>query len=421
MGMFLLMPASLIPAVLLVLAATLAVRRGPPASAGKRLIFVLLATGVLLLAALPFSVFIFGISQIATSVQYLFLPAVIGLLLLILLNIRVLGRLRRSEQLLAALLTAANLALILAGWPNLAGVSFLLLACSLPAAVAWLAGHSSARAAIILGTIGLLLLALLNVAMNTAFAQNAYERSAIWLSYSFGILMFALPGLTISLAAVLLDAGLRLLTVGRANPNAEWALRRRPALLCLGLAALLLAYLVYTTMWISVWDQTSDGISGINYAMLSAIAAVASGVVLFVHNPRRIPGLIFALAVPALMTGAFFTGLALPYHALTDERAAHIQGAVERFHTRTGRYPAQLTELVPRELLFVPRPVILQGQSWCYQGGPDYYRFGVYTRDNFSTPLSLRVYASAGQPPEADWTCGARIAEIKARYDPPPH
>jgi len=71
-------------------------------------------------------------------------------------------------------------------------------------------------------------------------------------------------------------------------------------------------------------------------------------------------------------------------------------------------------------LLYMPVPFILPGEDWCYQGAADYYRLGAFYRDFFGSPLSLKIYAQAGTPPETGWECGERLAEMKTRYDPPP-
>ena len=108
------------------------------------------------------------------------------------------------------------------------------------------------------------------------------------------------------------------------------------------------------------------------------------------------------------------------YQSITDGHAARIQQAVESFHARAGRYPSTLGELVPRDLVWVPGPVILQGEDWCYQGSADYYRLGTFYREYFSEPLSFRIYASAGSPPAGSWACADRLGALKARHDPQP-
>jgi hypothetical protein len=123
--------------------------------------------------------------------------------------------------------------------------------------------------------------------------------------------------------------------------------------------------------------------------------------------------------VPLLLFGAFRYGWAVSYHEITEKRANQIQHAIESFHIENGTYPEELRELVPNYLFWIPEPVILRGESWCYQGGRDFYQLGAYFREYFSTPLSLQIYASAGKFPVEIWDCEQRLPEMKARYDPP--
>jgi hypothetical protein len=107
------------------------------------------------------------------------------------------------------------------------------------------------------------------------------------------------------------------------------------------------------------------------------------------------------------------------YHAITEQRAATIATGLERYHARTGAYPQGLGELTPRDLLVIPQPVILQGEAWCYQGMADSYRLGAVSREYFSSPLSIQVFASAGGQLAEAWSCDARLEELKAIYDVP--
>jgi dipeptidyl aminopeptidase/acylaminoacyl peptidase len=190
----------------------------------------------------------------------------------------------------------------------------------------------------------------------------------------------------------------------------------------LALAVILLGLLAYTIVWASIWDQTSDGLGGLALSQPAGLVAVAAGMVMAATSSgwRRLAGLAFAVLVPLAVFGAFSYGWDVSYHALTESRAARIQEALERFRTRTGGYPAGLKELVPSELWWIPEPVILSGQGWCYQGGPDYYRLGAIYREFFGMPLSVHLYASAGSPPETSWECDEKLAELKPRYEPQP-
>ena len=100
------------------------------------------------------------------------------------------------------------------------------------------------------------------------------------------------------------------------------------------------------------------------------------------------------------------------------EELVRVQSALEGYKTKYGSYPSDLQALVPGELLVVPQPLMFPGENWCYQAGPDSYQLSTYFRRYFSTPFSLHVYASAGNPPAPDLTCQNHLDELKQKYDP---
>jgi hypothetical protein len=145
-----------------------------------------------------------------------------------------------------------------------------------------------------------------------------------------------------------------------------------------GFAGVLLGFLAYLIAWASIWDQTSDGLVGVMFSMWVSLTAIAAGILMgfTASNWHRSSGLIFALLVPLLLFGAFRYGWAVSYHEITDKRANQIQHAIESFHIENGTYPEELRELVPNYLFWIPEPVILRGESWCYQGGREFLAVG---------------------------------------------
>jgi len=417
MTMTLLIQIGIIPALLVVLAGMLILHVGSDRTAGRRFLLFLLAVGMLLIAAM------FAAGQLdhqpAFQILNLLAPVLIGVLALILVHLKLLAQLSRGEKALASLLGLAILALLALTWRQPSGMASAILLGALLLAAAWaLVGRFEALG-VALSLVCLVLLALFNAPP----LVDPDLQPPTWLRLPFAISLYVLPGLVVALAAVLISAGLRLLprpdTAGK--PGAA-PVFRFPAVWRLGLAVLLLGTLAYTILWASIWDQTSDGLGGIMFSMQAALIAIAAGMLMGVTSTgwRRSAGLAFAVLVPVLMIGMFDYGWDVSYHAITEAHAARIQRAVERFHARDGRYPQELCELVPRDLLWIPRPVILQGHGWCYQGSQDDYRLGTFYREYFGTPLSLRIYASAGSAPESVWACEEKLAELKARHDPPP-
>jgi hypothetical protein len=194
------------------------------------------------------------------------------------------------------------------------------------------------------------------------------------------------------------------------------------AALRLGLAIALILMLLATVFWVSVWDRTADGLGGIWFVLTGGMGAIAAGGFLVERYRKQIRflGFIFLLLVPVLIGGAFAVGIEYPYLDQTEKRAATIQRAVEQFNARHGNYPTALEELVPRDLVWVPPQLILRGENWCYQGGQDYYRLGVFWRLSFSSMLMIEEYARAGSPPDAGWICLENLERMKWKYDPSP-
>jgi hypothetical protein len=185
------------------------------------------------------------------------------------------------------------------------------------------------------------------------------------------------------------------------------------------MAVFLLGGLIYSIYWASIWDHTSDGLSGLYLTLFGVMTGILAGILLVVYLSRwrRLAGLLFLASVPLLPLLAFQLGWKASYHAITEDRAAAIAAALERHHARTGAYPQALGDLTPRDLPVIPQPVILQGEPWCYQATGDSYRLGAIFREFFAMPLSIRIYASAGQPPDSAWECDARLEELKTLYD----
>ena len=90
------------------------------------------------------------------------------------------------------------------------------------------------------------------------------------------------------------------------------------------------------------------------------------------------------------------------YRVLTRARAERMAQAIESYDTREGRYPQSMRQLVPRQALILPRPVVLYGQDWCYDSGAEYYRLAYVERQHWSAPiLIVRVFKSGGNSPRS--------------------
>jgi hypothetical protein len=229
----------------------------------------------------------------------------------------------------------------------------------------------------------------------------------------------AVPGLVIAAMAILTSNVLDMTSRSGGVGQVPW----RPVVGRLALILILLGYLLYTFKWLWIWDGTDDGIRWLIMLMASSIAALSAGLVIALTDSGwRWAGIVFAVSVIGSLYLAgmtsFGTGDEVTNYTVTGQRAVRIQQAIEEHRVTTGKYPAELRELVPGELWRIPLPMIIPDQDWCYESGPDHYRLGLVYRDHWSSPyLSLRVYASAGNVPETTWICDEKLADLQVQYD----
>lgn len=192
--------------------------------------------------------------------------------------------------------------------------------------------------------------------------------------------------------------------------------------LILCLAGFLLVKILYTVYWVSVMDRADNGLGGVWMAITGGMMSLGAGGLMIERARGRLRriGFLYLLPMTALFFVVFAVGIHTDYHAITERRAALIQQAVQSFSIEQKRFPSQLDELVPRYLVWVPRQLILRNEDWCFQGGSDYYRLGVFWRPTFTGLLEAREYASSGNPPDEGWVCLEKLEAMKFKYDPMP-
>ena len=100
---------------------------------------------------------------------------------------------------------------------------------------------------------------------------------------------------------------------------------------------------------------------------------------------------------------------------LTEVRAARVDQAIADYYQDNQLYPADLTQLTPRYLLYLPPPVVVRRGSWCYQGGADFYRLG-YVSGNFTyfeADFLAETFAQAGAVPAGSWNCDDQVEQFQ--------
>ena len=232
--------------------------------------------------------------------------------------------------------------------------------------------------------------------------------------------VFVIPGLAIIIAARLVYMS----QVG--DQSKDW----RKVILILLLVASILLLVGYQIALASVWDVTTDGLGGIFLWFLVSVSGIASAMVMarFLPKKRRLLALAFALIVLISMRYAFWIGTYGPDGQwgmspafVTERRAETVGRAIQRYYDQYGEYPRVLSDLVPRNLVYIPKPIMIPGQTWCYEGGAEYYQLGYVYRQYFSSPASVRIHVADGNPPDPDWACEDEAAMYPAPpgyYDP---
>jgi hypothetical protein len=445
----------IIPATLIILGGLLVMKAGKEETAERRFLLYLISVSiVLLLIVVVAGLFSTDMNRTpGFTASSIISTAILGVLALILLHLPALKGLPRRQWLPYLALTVLLIGLLAIYAQNTYSMAYYVLPAALGLALIWTATNRWQGLAVILGFFCLFYFVLINSSPYTSWLEQQIYTMPAWLRFPYGILIFTMPGIAVAGSAVLVHTGLkRLWRISNGSVQASAAMdapsrpdergdspfttEYPPAILLtpvkrpgsrlsgalrLALAFTILGALAYTIFWASVWDQTSDGMGGLFYLMTAVLVGVGAGAVMGINAKSwfRSSGFVFAVAVPALMIWAFNSGWQVPFAGITEDRAARIQTAIKNFYTRTGRYPSTLNELAPRDLLYVLQPVMFLGEGWCYQGGAEYYRFGTFYHEYFSSPVSLKIYSQAGSPPETGWACTERLVYMKQRYGPP--
>lgn len=275
--------------------------------------------------------------------------------------------------------------------------------------------------------IGLLVLAILILVKPIFFEHEPWGQPSYLQNALIGSLLpQLLPCLGLIGSAILLAVGIRGLFVKAPDSqsgDASSVEKTKPASRLIALAALILAVLIlagglYHLYWLLLWDNTYDPL-GVIYLFLPILAVLFASALLaeLQTGKRQWLGLGYAGLALTLTVGVFLSAKTVDNQSLTEARASRIAQALEAYHESQGTYPESLRQLTPGTMLAIPEPVIMHGQSWCYQGENQAYRLGYVDREHWSSPeLYAMVAITRGDYSGRSDLCGVEIAEMKTTY-----
>jgi len=335
----------------------------------------------------------------------LILPALEGVLALILINWRSIYVLWQKEK---AILSALLLALVLLVVGIALGDPFLPLAITiLPifSAVLWAAGQRlNTRGLVTLSVVvlGWLLLEALGVSGSRLVIAATWSRAVHTIARLVSVI------LAFALTALLIYKG-------------KWTENRHQTLLHLILAGLLVLGLNAIVVRSGILIKATGRAAEDHLPFAEVLVAIIGGMVLTgaMQGRRRLAGLAFVTLVPALIAGSYALGWQFDPQAITGDRADQLTQAIVRYHTDIGVYPPSLTALTPNYLPFILGPLTGRDQVWCYEGGQDYYRLGYvyyqrYYGPTFPDPYyEIKIHSSAGQLPDGSWICDDELRRVE--------
>jgi hypothetical protein len=184
----------------------------------------------------------------------------------------------------------------------------------------------------------------------------------------------------------------------------------------LAVAVLLLLVIGDQIVTETVWVRAEDSLSVIPIILFIVATAAAMLLAWAVTGWRRLAALGFVLMVTLTVSYASNLGWRLSPTFSTEARAEKIERAIHRYYERQGHYPSRLANLMPFYLWRIPQPMIFRDQTWCYEGGDDYYRLGYVHQPGFGWhDISIRIHDAVGEPPEPSWPCNDALEKAKSQ------
>ena len=317
---------------------------------------------------------------------------------------------------------------ILFGYPGLGHNLLLTAGCWLFAiAIIWVARRLGHKIWIVAGLVFLVVLLLPASVLIRVFPNDQAQPFAS----SMALTLFLIMSLSLIIAAMLLSTGVSLYKTVQKDGEGNGAGGQvshqtigRMAVVSLLLGSLLLAKALHSLYWLTLWDNTYDGLGYIGL-VFPFLAVFLAGLLLIVTLPAKakVRGFMYWLFMPALLIVVSTFAQRVDFKQLTEERAERVSQALESYYNQKGHYPQDLNQLTPKYILSLPKPEILFGQDWCYDGGGYFYRLGYVYREHWSDPrLFGRIHSSTYEeaphlPPLCEEEISALIALAPHYYE----
>lgn len=384
------------------------VRESDPEGQGARhrfkfLLLTLAAILIVLLIMMP------GMNPVAALTGLILMPVGCGMLAIIMFQAISDNTIWSKNKLKSSIFLLTQIALFILLW-IFGGDKFttlLFILVGIFVAFVWWAWDKLGKNYLYFGVIQILLL---TISLWAADSNYQLLESSEWFSAFLHITIFFFPAICIAVAARLV---FNLFNRDLANQKSEILF----GMILVLFTVFILGYQMYLT---SIWDVATDGLGSPILLILVSTTSIASAMLMawLLPEKRKLAALSFALLLPLLMHYPNWMGNfgpdgkwgTSPTH-ITEQRAETIDNAIQKYYENNGEYPASLKDLFPRNIIYIPRPFIIPVQTWCYESGLGYYRFGYVYRQYFSSTATVRIHAFAGEPPNPDWPCDDEAAK----------
>jgi hypothetical protein len=371
------------------------------------------ASLAILLASLIFSMPVE--SRLASTLWSITIPVAAGILAIILLKLitdRTIWTGRNPKMLFLFLIVISEII-----WLAIFGDLFTALSVTLTGIFAALVGWMWGRIGKKYLLVGIIQIILLSVSLWAAESNYRFIDSPIWIAV-IGLPITFFPAFVIAVAGYLIFDIL-------SGSLSKDMIKIPVGVILVVITVFALGYQMYLA---SVWDVATDGLGAPVLWMLISIASIVAAMLIawLLSGPRQL--IAFAFAGIMLLTLQYpnWFGTYGPDGEwgdspayITEHRAEKINQAIQSYYESHGEYPNSLWALFPQNLVYIPRPMMIPGQTWCYEGGQNYYRLGYVYRQYFSSQASVQIHAYAGEPPNSYWPCEAEAAKFPGPFSNP--